>query len=66
MEDKKLLELREALKKDFKKLYVREFTTDWMIQRLLREGEINIMSLENTLSLLRAMKKYQIYARRRG
>jgi len=52
MEDKRLLELRKALKKDFRNLYVREFTTDWVIERMLREIEIDVMSLENTLSLL--------------
>lgn len=51
MADKRLLQLKEALKKDFRKLYVREFTTNWEIQRLLREIEIDVMDLDNTLSL---------------
>lgn len=43
--------LREALKKDFKNLYVKEFTTDWQAQRLVRETEIDVMSLNNLLAL---------------
>lgn len=42
------LKLREALKKDFKELYVKEYTIGWKEQRFLRNIELNIMSLENT------------------
>ena len=45
--------LRQALRKDFDKLYVKEFATDWQMQRLLRNIEIGVMSLENTLKLLK-------------
>lgn len=45
-------ELREALKKDYRVLYVKQFTTDWEAQRLIRELEIDIMSLENLQSLI--------------
>jgi len=51
MTDKRLLQLKEALKKDFRKLYVRKYTTDWEIQRILRETEIDVMYLDNTLAL---------------
>ena len=44
--------LREALKKDFRKLYVPKYTTTWKFERLSREIEIGIMSLENTQALL--------------
>ena len=54
MTDKRLLQLKEALKKDFRKLYVRKYTTDWEIQRILRETEIDVMNLDNTLALISA------------
>lgn len=44
--------IKDALKKDFRKLYVKEFTTDWEIQRLIRETEIDVMSFDNLLALL--------------
>lgn len=44
--------LREALTKDFNALYVREFTTNWQVDRFLRQIEIKLMSLTNTLNLL--------------
>lgn len=40
-------ELRKALLRDFKKLYVRQFSTDWKQQRLIRELEIEVMGLDN-------------------
>ena len=43
--------LREALKKDFRKLYVRQYTADWETKRLVRELEIDIMALEHTAAL---------------
>ena len=45
-------EIREALKKDFRKLYVKEFTTNWETVRLIREVEIDVMSLDNLYALL--------------
>ena len=44
--------LREALKKDFHKLYVKEFTTNWKEERFVREVEIDVMSLDNLLALI--------------
>jgi len=44
--------LREALKKDFRKLYVKEYTTTWEVERLIRGLEIDAMSLKNTLAVL--------------
>jgi len=45
-------EIREALKRDFRKLYVKEFTTNWETLRLIREVEIDVMSLDNLYALL--------------
>ena len=45
-------EIREALKRDFRKLYVKEFTTNWETVRLIREVEIDVMSLDNLYALL--------------
>jgi hypothetical protein len=49
------LKLREALKKDFKELYVKEYTTGWKEQRFLRNTELNIMSLENTIKYINSL-----------
>jgi len=35
--------IKAALKADFNKLYVKEFTTDWKTQRVLRGLEIDVM-----------------------
>lgn len=51
--DKRLEELRNALKRDWRTLYVKEFTTNWREQRLIRETEIDVMSLENLLALIK-------------
>lgn len=45
--------LRKALMKDFESLYVKEFTTDWKVQRLIRQVEIGLMPLTNTMELLK-------------
>lgn len=44
--------IKEALKKDFRKLYVKEFTANWKNTRLVREVEIDVMSLVNLEALL--------------
>ena len=46
--------LKEALKKDFNLLYEIHFTTNWKVDRLNRQLEINRMHLLNTLSLVNA------------
>lgn len=46
-------QLKEALKKDFKRLYVKKFSTMWEMERIVREVEIDIMDLSETLALLR-------------
>jgi hypothetical protein len=44
-------EIKGAMLKDFKALYVKEFTTDWESQRFLRELEIKVMGVDNLLKL---------------
>ena len=46
------LKLREALRKDFKKLYVKEYTMGWRDQRLIRDIEIGVMKLDNLENLI--------------
>ncbi len=48
----KIERLRKALIKDFNNLYVKEFTTDSQIQRVIRQVEINIMPLDNVMKLI--------------
>ena len=50
-------ELKEALKKDWNRLYVKEFTTKWETERLIRETEIDVMSLESIESLISQAEK---------
>ncbi len=45
-------QLKEALKKDFRRLYVKEFSTLWEMDRIVREVEIDIMDLRTTLALI--------------
>ena len=44
--------LKRALIKDFNELYVKEFTMDWKVQRILRGLEIKVMGLPNTEKLI--------------
>lgn len=48
--------IRKGLIKDFNALYVKEYTTTWEIERLVRETEIGIMSLDNTMKALADLK----------
>lgn len=54
-------ELREAIKKainkDFKELYVKEFTTDWKAQRLVRSLEVGVHTFSNIEKLIQAREK---------
>lgn len=49
--DKLREKIVEALKKDFRNLYVKDFTYTWETERLIRELEIDVMSLENLQAL---------------
>jgi hypothetical protein len=44
-------ELRQAIRKDFHELLVKEFTADWKIQRLLHDLELDVMDFGNTMQL---------------
>jgi len=61
----KEVQLREALKKDFRKLYVEGYTTTWESERMVREIEIDNMSLSNTLVLFNSGKISTLSRRRR-
>lgn len=50
-------ELKEALKKDFRGLLVKEFTTDWQIQRLKIEIDIDVMSFDNLEALFKSQNR---------
>ena len=41
------IKLVRALQEDFKKLYVKEYTTDWKEQRYIRNIELGIMRFDN-------------------
>ncbi len=45
-------ELKQALIKDFRALYVTAFTGDWKIQRIIRDAEITVMDLDNLDNLI--------------
>lgn len=47
-----LEELKDALKQDFRALYVKEYSTTWETERLIRGIEIDLMPLANTMSLI--------------
>lgn len=50
------IKLVRALQADFKRLYVKEFTSDWQAQRLVRNLELGVMELPNTETLIRKAK----------
>ena len=46
-------ELRQAILKDFKELLVPEFTTNWKAERFFIEMYSSVMSLDNTMKLIK-------------
>jgi hypothetical protein len=44
--------IEEALRKDFKKLYVKEYTTGWKDQRFIRNIELSIMGFDNLVDFI--------------
>lgn len=54
---KKIEKLKEALKKDFNNLYVKEFTTDWEANRIIRGYEIEVMSLSNLEKIIEVLNE---------
>ena len=51
-------QIRETLKKDFRELYVKEYSTTWEIERMVRETEIDIMPLKNLMKLFNENRGY--------
>lgn len=51
--DEELRDLRMAITRDFAKLYVKKFTTNWEAQRVVRALEIELMEFSETLELIR-------------
>ena len=48
--------LRQAILKDFKELLVDEFTTNWKAERFLIEMYLSVMSLDNTMNLIKELE----------
>ena len=55
-EDKQLGAVRTAISKDFETIYVKEFTTNWKIERLSRNLEIGVMDFDAMQALIRTEK----------
>jgi len=54
MSDETLKEqIEQALQKDFNNLLVKEFTTDWKIQRLKIGLDIEVMDFDNLMQLIK-------------
>ena len=49
-------ELRQAILKDFKELLVKEFTADFEAKRFLIEMYLSVMSLDNTMKLIKELE----------
>ena len=45
-------QIKDAIKKDFNELYVKEFSTMWELERMVRGVEIDIMSIKNLMELI--------------
>ena len=41
--------LKEGMIKDFNELYVKEFTTEWKLERWCRKIELNLMTVDNSV-----------------
>ena len=48
--------LKQAILKDFKELLVKEFTTDFEAKRFLIEMYLSVMSLDNTMKLIKELE----------
>lgn len=46
-------QIEQALQKDFNNLLVKEFTTDWKIQRLKIGLDIEVMDFDNLMQLIK-------------
>jgi hypothetical protein len=45
-------QIKGALKKDFNELYVKEYSTAWEVERMVRGIEIDLMSFKNLMGLV--------------
>jgi len=45
-------QIKDALKKDFNELYVKEYSTAWEIERMVRGIEIDLMPFKNLMKLV--------------
>ena len=48
-------DLAQAILKDFKELLVPEFTTNWKAERFFIEMCLSVMSLDNTMKLIKKL-----------
>ncbi len=53
MKGEKETKLIRALQKDFNALYVKEFSTHWQEDRMIRGCELEVMSFKYTMRLLK-------------
>tara|TARA_R110000868_G_scaffold15413_1_gene70306 strand:+ start:168 stop:422 length:255 start_codon:yes stop_codon:yes gene_type:complete len=60
------IKLVKALQKDFEELYVKEFTTAWKENRLIRNIELGIMRLDNTEKYIARLAKSNIKEKLNG
>ena len=49
-------DLAQAILKDFKELLVPEFTTNWKAERFFIEMCLSVMSLDNTMKLIKKLE----------
>ena len=57
-------QIEQALKKDFNNLLVKEFTTDWRIQRLKIGLDIEVMDFDNLMQLIKQDRERAVNAGR--
>lgn len=55
-EGKGIDDFKKALYKDFEALLVKEFTTDWKVQRMIMKMQIDVMDFDNVIELVRSCK----------
>lgn len=52
--------IKKAIRKDFKNLYQKEYTTNWKEQRFIRDIEIGVMIFNNLEHLLQQQRDEDI------
>jgi hypothetical protein len=48
--------VKKAILQDFKELLVKEFTTNWKAERFFIEMCLSVMSLDNTMKLIKKLE----------